>query len=79
MGADGTVYLPKDACEEPFLFRSEDEGLTWEGTRVSKTALPYGPDPAVAVDKKGYAELARLYFILHSDHESNPSLSTLTP
>lgn len=53
VGPDGTVYVPKDVCEQPFLFRSEDEGLTWEGIRVSKTALPYGPDPAVAVDKKG--------------------------
>jgi hypothetical protein len=51
--ADGTVFLPKDACEEPYLFRSDDEGLTWEGVKVSKTALPYGPDPAVTVDKKG--------------------------
>ena len=29
-------------------------------------------------DKKGYAELARLYFILHSDHESgNVSAHTM--
>lgn len=53
VGHDGTVYLPKDACEQPYLFRSDDEGLNWEGVRVSKTPLPYGPDPAVAADKKG--------------------------
>ena len=53
VGADGTVFLPKDACEQPYLFRSTDEGQTWDGVRVSKKSLPYGPDPAVTVDKKG--------------------------
>ncbi|HEX2058058.1 MAG TPA: sialidase family protein [Actinomycetota bacterium] len=57
VGDDGTVYLPKEHCEEPWLAMSRDEGLTWEHVRVAHrgragTAI-WGPDPSVAVDSKG--------------------------
>lgn len=53
VGRDGTVYLPKEHCERPFLAISKDEGLTWDRVRVSKKVAAWGPDPSVAVDAKG--------------------------
>ncbi|MDQ3940202.1 MAG: glycoside hydrolase [Actinomycetota bacterium] len=50
---DGTVYLPKEHCEEPWLSISHDEGTTWEHVRVSNKVAIWGPDPSVAVDNKG--------------------------
>ena len=57
VGDDGTIYLPKEHCEEPWLAMSRDEGQTWEHVRVASrgpagTAI-FGPDPSVAVDSKG--------------------------
>ena len=51
---DGTIYLPKEHCEEPWIAMSRDEGTTWEHVRVAPrgTAI-WGPDPSVAVDAKG--------------------------
>ncbi len=53
VGEDGTVYLPKEHCTEPWLAISKDEGLTWERVRVSQKTAIWGPDPSVAIDKKG--------------------------
>jgi hypothetical protein len=51
---DGTIYLPKEHCEEPWIAMSRDEGVTWEHVRVAPrgTAI-FGPDPSVAVDSEG--------------------------
>ena len=53
VGRDGTVFLPKEHCEEPWLSISKDEGTTWEHVRVSSKTAIWGPDPSVAVDEKG--------------------------
>ncbi|MFP5352225.1 MAG: sialidase family protein [Actinomycetota bacterium] len=53
VGPDGTVYLPKEHCERPFVAISKDEGATWERVRVSNKVAIWGPDPSVAVDDKG--------------------------
>ena len=69
---DGTVYLPKEHCEEPWLAMSRDEGTTWEHSRVSKGTAIWGPDPSVAVDSKGnvyylYIHKNRLPYLAVSD------------
>ena len=54
VGRDGTVYIPKESCEQPWLGISKDEGLTWETMRVSpKSAGPNILDPSVDTDDKG--------------------------
>ncbi|HWC14770.1 MAG TPA: sialidase family protein [Actinomycetota bacterium] len=53
VGHDGTVYLPKEHCEQPWLSISRNEGQTWTHVRVAKDTAIWGPDPSVAVDKKG--------------------------
>jgi hypothetical protein len=54
VGRDGTVYLPKESCRQPWLAISRDEGLTWENIRVSNLDAGDGLlDPSVDVDKKG--------------------------
>ncbi len=54
VGRDGTVYLPKEVCRQPWLGISRDEGLTWEIMRVSNLDAGDGLlDPSVDVDKKG--------------------------
>ena len=70
VGRDGTVYLPKEHCERPFLAISHDEGLTWERERVSNKVAIWGPDPSVAVDDKG-----NIYYLFISK-DRLPYLST---
>ena len=58
VGDDGTVYLPREYCGEPFLAISHDEGVTWDTVKVSKIRSISQPDegaahPSVTVDSKG--------------------------
>lgn len=54
VGRDGTIYLPKESCAQPWLGISRDEGLTWENVRVSNLDAGEGLlDPSVDVDDKG--------------------------
>ncbi len=62
VGPDGTMYLPKEHCERPFLAISKDEGLSWERVRVSNKVAIFGPDPSIAVDERG-----NLYYLFISD------------
>ncbi|MGH2697881.1 MAG: sialidase family protein [Actinomycetota bacterium] len=55
---DGTMYLPADHCGYPFLAISQDEGATWTRVRVSRLRHVSGPDPAVAIDRRG-----NLYYV----------------
>ena len=73
---DLTARLPVIAA---FIYRMKYFGETKKPKYNSK--LDYGANFAKMMgvaDQKGYAELARLYFILHSDHESgNVSAHTM--
>lgn len=57
--ADGTVYLPRGHCGQPWLAISEDEGLTWETVQVSDLGNACDPngfcehDAGLAVDPDG--------------------------
>lgn len=54
VGPDGTVYLPKEYCGQPWLGISRDEGLTWERVQVANnTTEKRGSDTSIAVDAKG--------------------------
>ncbi|MDQ4125101.1 MAG: glycoside hydrolase [Actinomycetota bacterium] len=54
VGRDGTIYLPKESCAQPWLGISRDEGLTWENVRVSNLDAGEGLlDPSVDVDDRG--------------------------
>lgn len=58
VGADGTVYLPREYCGEPFLSISKDEGLTWTNVKVSDIRSTSQPEtgtghPSVTADAKG--------------------------
>ena len=50
---DGTVFLPREYCDEPYVAISRDEGVSWEQVRVSRLAHPGGADPSVDVDAAG--------------------------
>lgn len=56
---DGTVYLPRGHCGQPWLAISEDEGLTWETVQVSDLGNACDPtglcehDAGLAVDANG--------------------------
>lgn len=58
VGDDGSIYLPKEHCEQPWLSISRDEGLTWSHVRTAKDTAVWGPDPSVDVDDKG-----NIYFV----------------
>jgi hypothetical protein len=70
VGDDGTIYLPKEHCGQPWLSISKDEGQTWTHVRVSKGNAVWGPDPSVAVDKKG-----NIYYV-HLDEDRMPYVVT---
>lgn len=51
---NGTVYLPKEFCGQPWLGISHDEGATWKRVQVATNTTEFlGSDTSVAVDKKG--------------------------
>lgn len=67
VGPDGTVYLPRGHCGQPFLAISHDEGVTWTQVEVADNGMPVGSpveedfpgenvgehETAVAVDEEG--------------------------
>jgi hypothetical protein len=59
VGSDGTVYIPKGLCGQPWLAISHDEGATWERVQVSNLGMPqteigvYEHEASVAADAKG--------------------------
>ena len=61
VGQDGTVYLPKGHCGQPWLAISTTEGATWERIQVAKNGVAHH-EASVATDRKGniyYAWSAR--------------------
>jgi len=61
VGGDGTVYLPKGHCDQPWLAISKDEGRTWTRVQVAKNGTSTH-EAGVAADAKGniyYAWTAR--------------------
>jgi hypothetical protein len=51
VGGNGTVYLPRGYCGQPFLAISKDEGATWRRVQVAKNGIE-GHEAGVAVDSK---------------------------
>jgi hypothetical protein len=60
--SEGTVYLPRGWCSQPYLAVSKDEGATWDRIQVADNGMPRNQDDvlaefeheaAVAVDAKG--------------------------
>ncbi len=58
----GTVYLPRGFCGQPFLAVSHDEGATWDrvqvadkplGTQIAGGQKVYNHEASVAVDRDG--------------------------
>ena len=61
VGQDGTVYLPKGHCGQPWLAISKDEGKTWSRVQVASNGTSTH-EAGVAADSKGniyYAWTAR--------------------
>ena len=52
VGHDGTVFIPKGHCGQPWLAMSKDEGRTWTRVQVAKIGAE-GHEASVATDKKG--------------------------
>lgn len=57
---EGTIYLPRGFCGQPYLAISKDEGLTWERVQVADNGMPYDEaaqleehEAGVAVDARG--------------------------
>ena len=69
---DGTVYLPKGHCGQPWLAISKNEGATWEAVQVAKNGVAHH-EASVATDRKGniyYAYSARnrmMYLVISRD------------
>ena len=52
VGPDGTVFLPKGHCGQPWLAMSKDEGATWTRVQVAKNGSPHH-EASVSTDRKG--------------------------
>ena len=52
VGPDGTVYLPRGYCGQPYVAISKDEGRTWDRVQVSKIGIE-GHEASVSTDKQG--------------------------
>ena len=52
VGPDGTVFLPKGHCGQPWLSMSKDEGATWTRVQVAKNGSA-DHEASVATDPKG--------------------------
>ena len=52
VGADGTVFLPRGYCGQPWLAYSKDEGLTWTRVQVANNGVS-NHEAGVATDDKG--------------------------
>ena len=44
VGRDGTVYLPRGWCGQPYLAISHDEGATWTRVQVARNGMNAGTD-----------------------------------
>lgn len=62
VGPDGTVYVPRGWCDQPYLARSTDEGLTWERVQVADKGVIVGIEDEVIGTTAGFAI---------EDHEAN--------
>jgi hypothetical protein len=51
VGPDGTVYLPRGFCDQPFLAISHDEGDTWEHVQVSDLGMQTGSSAGVGLEE----------------------------
>lgn len=50
VGPDGTVYLPRGWCGQPWLAISKDEGQTWKRVQVADNGMPCCGDTGVGVE-----------------------------
>ena len=51
VGPDGTVYLPRGFCDQPFLAISPDEGDTWKLVQVSDLGMQTGTSAGVGIEE----------------------------
>jgi hypothetical protein len=51
VGPDGTVYLPRGFCNQPFLAISHDEGDTWKLVQVSDKGINVGTSAGVGIEE----------------------------
>jgi hypothetical protein len=69
VGSDGTIYLPRGWCGQPYLAISHDEGDTWTRVQVAHNGMPindYGireHEAAVTIGREG----ALFYFYVAHD------------
>jgi hypothetical protein len=50
VGPDGTVFLPKGWCGQPWVAMSHNEGLTWRRVQVADNGVMGGPENAAPID-----------------------------
>lgn len=51
VGPDGTIYLPRGVCDQPFLAISRDEGDSWRLVQVSGLGMQVGTSAGVGVEE----------------------------
>lgn len=50
LGPDGTIFLPRGFCDQPFLAISRDEGDTWERVQVADNGMAIGVSAGLGIE-----------------------------
>jgi hypothetical protein len=77
VGPDGTVYLPRGWCGQPFLAMSKDEGMTWTRVQVADNGFNAGDDGTTGWDHEAslVADRAGNLYYLWIAHDYRPYLA----
>ena len=51
VGPDGTIYLPRGFCDQPFLAISHDEGDSWKLVQVSDRGMQVGTTQGLGIEE----------------------------
>ena len=80
VGPDGTVYLPREYCGEPFVAVSQDDGLTWTRRAVAG-GIGSVWDPNMAFDADGtiYYLWEGADFLLHLTYSKDQGTTWSDP
>ena len=72
VGPDGTVFLPRAWCDDPYVAISRDQGATWKQVRIAEgLPAPEGShETSIAADRDG-----NLYYVWVAGRDHHPYLS----
>jgi len=75
VGPDGTVYLPRGWCGQPWLATSRNEGLSWKRVQVASNGMPVDASGAFDHEAGAVADAAGNVYYFWVAHDRLPYLA----